>query len=198
MALTFDDGPHPFYTKKILEILTKYNATATFFLVGTQVRKYPELVKAIFAQGSEVGNHTYHHKRLIYLSDEEIKDEIEKNTTLLEKISRKKIKYLRPPGGRYYFKSLKGISNTTDLEVILWTINTDDIVQTSSQIWRKVKMASDGDIILMHSGVPQTIRTLPKMLEFFRKKGIHPVSVTRFKEEMARREFNSECGQVLR
>ena len=198
VSLTFDDGPHPYYTKRILKILTKYGATATFFFFFSQVEKYPDLVRAVIAQGSEVGNHTYHHKRLIHLSDKEIKEEVGKNTRLLEKITGRKIKYLRPPGGRYYFKSLKEISNVTNLEVILWTINADDIMASEKYIWRKVTRARDGDIILMHSGVPHTIKLLPKLLRYFRKKGIHAVSVTKFREAMSRREFNSKCGQGLR
>jgi len=188
VALTFDDGPHPYYTRKILEILDRFNVKATFFLVGTQIEKYPYLVKEIFEKGHEIGNHTYSHKRLIFLTDEQIKEQILKNDLLIEKITGKKPLYFRPPGGRYYFKSLK---NLTRHEVVLWTINTDDIKKSASQIFKDVIQARDGDIILMHSGVPQTVKVLPRILRFFKRNNIRAVSVSQLKKIQSERFFST-------
>jgi len=175
VALTFDDGPHPYYTEKILEILDSYSVKGTFFLVGKQAEKYPQLVRAIRDAGCEIGNHTYNHPRLIHLNAEEIRKEVESTTKLLENISGEKIKYFRPPGGRYYFDTLE---NMEGLEIILWTINTDDIYKPAHKIYEESIAAEDGDIILLHSGVAQTITALPRILNYFRSKGITALSIS--------------------
>jgi len=185
VALTFDDGPHPYYTKKILEILDSYSVKGTFFLVGKQAEKYPHLVRAIRDAGCEIGNHTYTHPRLIYLAQEDIRKEVESTTRLLEDITGEKIKYFRPPGGRYYFDTLE---NMHGLEIILWTINTDDIYKPAEKIYAEVITAGEGDIILMHSGVPQTIQALPRILRYFSKNGITALSVSEL-----RKRKSAEC-----
>lgn len=175
IALTFDDGPHPYYTKKILEILDSYSVKGTFFLVGKQAEKHPQLVRAIRDAGSEIGNHTYTHPRLIYLAGEDIKKEVESTTRLLENLTGEKIKYFRPPGGRYYFDTLE---NMHGLEIILWTINTDDIYKPAQKIYEEAVGAEDGDIILMHSGTAQTITALPRILSYFSRNGITALSIS--------------------
>ncbi|MBU4134712.1 polysaccharide deacetylase family protein [bacterium] len=186
VALTFDDGPHPYYTKKILEILNEYSVKGTFFLVGKQAEKYPELVTAIKGAGCEIGNHTYNHPRLIYLSESDVQKEVKSTTLLLENITGEKIKYFRPPGGRYYFNTLENISG---LEIILWTINTDDIFLSSEKIYEEVITAEEGDIILMHSGVPQTVKALPRILRYFSKNGITALSVSELRKRKSAELF---------
>ncbi|MEA2082395.1 MAG: polysaccharide deacetylase family protein [Elusimicrobiota bacterium] len=186
VALTFDDGPHPYYTKKILEILDSYSVKGTFFLVGKQAKKYPQLVRAIKSAGCEIGNHTYNHPRLIYLNEATIKKEVASTTKLLESITGETIRYFRPPGGRYYFKTLECING---MEIILWTINTDDIYKPANKIYREVITAEDGDIILMHSGVPQAIKVLPRILRYFRRNGISALSVSELRERKSAEAF---------
>lgn len=186
VALTFDDGPHPYYTEKILEILNSYSVKGTFFLVGKQAEKYPKFVRSIRDAGCEIGNHTYNHPRLIFLTEEKIREEVESTTKLLEEISGEKIKYFRPPGGRYYFDTLKHMDG---LEVVLWTINTDDIYKPAQKIYEEAVQAEDGDIILLHSGVPQTIEALPRILRHFKNKGIAALSVTELKNRKSAEFF---------
>jgi len=186
VALTFDDGPHPYYTKEILKILDSYNVKGTFFLVGKQAEKYPRLVKAIKDAGCEIGNHTYNHPRLIYLNEAEIKKEVTSTTLLLENLLGEKIIYFRPPGGRYYFNTLEHING---LEVILWTINTDDIYKPAQKIYAEVTHAEEGDIILMHSGVPQTIKALPRILRYFDRHGITALSVSELRKRKSAELF---------
>ena len=194
VALTFDDGPHPFYTEKIIGILRSYDVHAAFFLVGKQAKQYPYLVKAIRDAGNEIGNHTYNHPRLIYLGDEEVKKEIETNNELLKSITGQEVKYFRPPGGRYYFSTLKVLR---DMEIILWTINTDDIYKSADRIYEDSVEAVDGDIILLHSGVPQTIEALPRILKYFSSHNIKPVLISELKDIRSRESFNRRCPQGL-
>jgi len=186
VALTFDDGPHPYYTAKILEILDSYSVKGTFFLVGKQSEKYPRLVTAIKDAGCEIGNHTYNHPRLIYLNRSDIKKEVESTTALLENITGGKIKYFRPPGGRYHFDTLEHMEG---LEIILWTINTDDIYKPANKIYEEVIRAGEGDIILLHSGVPQTISALPRILRYFRNNGITALSVSELRRRKSAEIF---------
>ncbi len=186
VALTFDDGPHPYYTKKILKTLDSYSVKGTFFLVGKQAKKYPHLVKAIKDAGCEIGNHTYNHPRLIYLDEADVKKEVKSTTALLENITGEKMKYFRPPGGRYYFNTLEHIDG---LEVILWTINTDDIYKPAQKIYEEVISAEEGDIILLHSGVPQTIKALPRILRYFSRNGITALSVSELRKRKSAELF---------
>jgi len=194
VAITFDDGPHPYYTKKILQILKKYSATATFFLIGEQIKKRPDLAMAVVSAGCEVGNHFHNNDRLIYISGEEIKKKVAKTNALIKQATGRDAKYFRPPGGRYYFSTLQDIG---DLEMVLWTINADDIEKTAEGIWREVRSARDGDIVLMHSGVKQTISVLPRILRYFSRKGIRAVSISELKVRESRKAFSRACPQEL-
>ena len=76
IALTFDDGPHPRYTERILEILERYDIKATFFVIGVNIQNYPEPFAKIVAAGHEIGNHTYDHRSLYNMNDDEIKEQV--------------------------------------------------------------------------------------------------------------------------
>ena len=158
------------------------------------VKKYPYLVKDIKAAGDDIGNHTYNHPRLIYLTEAEVRKEIEMNNELLESITGDRIKYFRPPGGRYYFSTLEVLKN---MEIILWTINTDDIYSPADKIYDETIQAKDGDIILLHSGVPQTIEVLPRILKYFSAHNIKPVLIGELKAIRSREFFNRRCPQGL-
>lgn len=194
VAFTFDDGPHPYYTEQLLKILKNYSVHATFFLVGAQVEKYPEIVKLIISQGHEIGNHSFDNRRLIYQPIAGAKEEILKTKLLLEKLSGKNVKYFRPPGGRYNFSILCDIK---DIEIVLWTINTSDIDSTSYQIRGKALLAEDGDIVMFHSGVQQTLISLPGILTTLKKRGIKVVSIGELQAFESRKDFCKSYSQEL-
>ena len=76
IALSFDDGPHPIFTLKILEILDKYDITATFFMIGRNVEQYPDVARAVYEGGHEIGNHTFTHPHMKEIGVAELKQEI--------------------------------------------------------------------------------------------------------------------------
>src|SRR5437899_2581733 len=90
VALTFDDGPNPIYTPQILAILKKYNIKATFFMVGTNAHKYPEMVKLVLADGHAINNHTLTHPMLTKLNDEQLHKEITTPQVIIYNIIGKK------------------------------------------------------------------------------------------------------------
>ena len=99
VALTFDDGPHSRNTDDIVNILSKYNAHATFFMLGSNAVKYPDVVKRVFDAGHEIGIHTWSHKELTKLSSDEIKKEVDNTASKIEKITGKRPTLVRPPYG---------------------------------------------------------------------------------------------------
>ncbi len=173
IALTFDDGPHPVYTPIILDILKEYNIHATFFLIGENAQRYPELVRRIQSEGHEIGNHTYCHAKLKENTPEKIREEILNAEDILLQIGDQRPKLLRPPGG-LYDRNVCDAAKGLDYDIILWTIDTLDWAHTPvGEIVEKVeKNIRSGDIILCHdfvgggpSPTPEAVRILiPKLL----------------------------------
>lgn len=165
IALTFDDGPHPKLTPRILEILAQYGISATFFMVGENVFNYPEAARAVIEAGHEVGNHTFTHPHLANLDEHAILNEIGKCEDALEELCEYRPHLLRTPQGALT-PSLERCLLEDDYILVLWSLDTRDwdnkstacIVQT---VLDKVK---PGDIILMHDFIGHNSKT-PEALE---------------------------------
>ncbi|MFB5193399.1 polysaccharide deacetylase family protein [Neobacillus sp. KR4-4] len=97
VAITFDDGPNPIYTPQVLEIFSEAAGKATFFMIGDQMKKNPEVVKQVAALGHEIGNHTFTHPKLSLLSTAECLEEIEQNEVLIKELTGRKPVVFRPP-----------------------------------------------------------------------------------------------------
>lgn len=122
VALTFDDGPHPKNTLKIIDLLDKYDAKATFFMLGNRVDFYPEVANRVADEGHELGNHTWNHKDLTTLSKEEIIQEVEKTNEIIKSATGREPTVFRPPFGAVNEQVQQSISSPS----ILWTIDTLD------------------------------------------------------------------------
>lgn len=167
IALTFDDGPHPRLTPKILDILKKYNVRATFFLVGENVDNYPDITERILKEGHEIGNHTYTHGTVSSLGAFQIKREIERCEAAIYEQTDCKTKLFRPPQG-FLDANVKSVTEEMDYRVILWDVDTKDWAHaTPKEICRNVcEHVSPGSIILMHDYVSFHSPT-PEALELF-------------------------------
>ena len=168
VALTFDDGPHPRYTHRILEILKKYDVRATFFVLGVNVDNYPDAFCEIVVSGCEIGNHTYSHKNVSDMSEADICCELEKTEAAIARHTSVKPKVLRPPQGAYGESLLNAVADR-EYDIILWSIDTKDWDHNPpDRIYEKVmKSLDNGDIILMHDYVSSgntTILALEKMI----------------------------------
>ncbi len=176
VALTFDDGPNPIYTPQILAILKKNHIHATFFMVGVNAKKYPEIVKMVQADGQAIASHTLTHPKLTKLSDAGLQHEVLTTQTIIKNITGKAPACLRPPFGlanahvREYIRS-QGITpvamgwNSFDYE----KPGVDKIV---SQV---VNNAHSGQVFLLHDGYAdrgQTVAALPRIIAGIRKKGL--------------------------
>lgn len=182
IALTFDDGPHPRYTRKILDVLAKYNVKATFFVIGQNIEYYPGIVEQIIAEGHEIGNHTYRHKRTKTLDSASFCDDVRRCDGMIEASCNSKARLFRPPEG-YVDDKVKEIARELGYSIILWNIDTRDWEHASTdQIARCVtEKAEAGDIILMHdyvSGKSSTVDALEVIIPSLLSRGYRFVRVS--------------------
>ena len=187
IAITFDDGPHPKETIKILEILHKYDAKATFFVVGKHVKWYTDAVVKASKDGHEIGNHTYTHPDISNLSQEQIKQEIKLCEDIIVEKTGQNPKLFRPPFGNYDSKSLNKLSEELGYTVVLWSgVDVKDwknppADQIADKIINNVK---SGDIVLLHDyGTNSTVEALDKILSSLTEKGYKFVTVSELLED---------------
>ncbi len=153
VALTFDDGPHPRYTARILEVLAKYDVKATFFMVGVNVERYPTAAREVAAAGHEIGNHTYRHARFATMTDDERRDEVEACARrILDTCGVSTTLFRTPEGvrGERLFRLL----DTMGYRQILWNVDTLDWRgRDAREITATARCARGGDILLFHDYV---------------------------------------------
>ena len=152
VAITFDDGPHPIITPKVLDTLKKYNAKATFFIIGENAQRYPEIVKRIADEGHNIGNHSFYHRSSFPMQKTSlIVNEIQMCSQVLTNITGNNIKLFRPPYGVTNPMIAKGVKKTKMIS-IGWSIRSlDTIGQSLEKVKQRViRQLKGGDIILLH------------------------------------------------
>lgn len=180
IAITFDDGPDPRYTKEILDILSHYHVKATFFEVGSIAERFPEITKAIVARGNALGNHTYSHPT-ISIPILEKEKQINKTNAALEKITGQKITLFRSPYG-YFDTTYFTLSRKLGMNQIMWSVVPEDYNKPGSIVItsRVLQQAENGAIILLHDGGgdrTQTVQALGPIIEGLQQKGYQLVTV---------------------
>ncbi len=176
VALTFDDGPDPKVTIQILETLNKYDAKATFFMLGSRVEYYPEIAKKVQEAGHELGNHTWNHPDLTKAGIEKIQSEINRTSQIIENVTGQKATVFRPPYGAVN----KTVRSQTNLPIILWDVDTLDWKHRDpNQLLVQVKSsAKDGSIILMHDIHQSTANGLDTVLAYLKSEGYTFVTIS--------------------
>ena len=156
--LTFDDGPHPVHTAEVLDLLRRYGARATFFVVGTMVERFPDLLNRILLEGHTVANHTWNHENLTKLSGEAIDLTLERTQELL---GANATACMRPPYGAID-ELARQRAEESGLDVIMWSASANDWLDLTAGMIaeRIVAGAVDGGIILMHDGGGNRTRTV--------------------------------------
>ncbi|KAF2336404.1 polysaccharide deacetylase family protein [Flavobacterium daemonense] len=178
IALTFDDGPSEF-TLEVLELLKKYNAKATFFCIGKNIEKHPEILKQVIAEGHLVGNHSYSHSKFFdFYNANKITEELQKTDELLEKFTSKKINFFRPPYG-VTTPSIRRALKVTGHKVIGWNIRSlDGGTKNQDLILNRIKKrVSPGGIVLLHDTAPHSVLVLEQFLQFLQQNNYEVVSV---------------------
>jgi len=179
--LTFDDGPHPEHTPRLLDILAEHHVPATFFLIGSLAEKYPAVVLRIAREGHTVGNHTFHHTRIKKVSVGKLMDEIRRTSNVLADITGRRSRFFRPPyGGLTPLAALRlwAAGHT----VVLWNSDPRDFMLTSAEglsDWFRAHPPDAGDIILLHDRLPYAAVVLPRLVEETRRRGLEFAAVER-------------------
>lgn len=179
IALSFDDGPHPEFTPKVLSLLTQYEASATFFLIGKNIKGNEHLVKAIHDGGHSIGNHSFtHHAFFDFKSVSGFLEELNKTTESVFNIIGKRMTLFRPPFG-VMTPSLAKVAKRLNYRVIGWSIRSFDTTACSVQtITRRIQsQLQPGAIILFHDTSDKTVQVLKQTLDFAKDNDYKVVSV---------------------
>ena len=165
IALTFDDGPHHKYTAEILDILKKHDVKATFFTVGTNVERFPELVEREINEGHEIANHTYSHKHMADLGESEFVSEVLMWEDTVYGHHEYSSNLFRPPEGVLTDRECEVIKNL-GYDIVLWSVDTRDWAHTSVDriVDNVITNVQNGSIVLFHDFVSGESPT-PKALE---------------------------------
>ena len=179
VALTFDDGPS-IYTEKILDTLKKYNSNATFFVLGNKIEDHSNTIIKMYKNGNEIGNHSYNHRWLTKLSAKEQIEQISKTQYIIKKYTGYTPIYLRPTYGSVNQK----LRNNTDLEIILWNVDTRDwkYKNVNTIVNNALKDVKDGSIILMHDTYKRTSEAVEILVPKLIEKGYQIVTISELKE----------------
>ena len=175
IAITFDDGPHPYYTEQLLDGLQERGAKATFFLMGKQAEAYPELVQRMQAEGHLIGNHTYSHLQLGKNNREAFKAELIRTNELLSEITGEEPQYVRPPYGSWD----KSFEKELTMMPVLWTIDPQDWCSSdvSGIVGKVTRKAKENAIILMHDEYKSSVTAALQIVDVLQKEGYEFVTV---------------------
>jgi chitin deacetylase len=182
VALTFDDGPWENSTSKVLGVLKKNNVKATFFVVGKQVERHPQMLKQMVANGHAIGNHTWSHQ-YHHFNQSTAAREIDNTASLVYKITGVKTSLFRPPAG-ILGNGLAAYAHQKKYAVVMWSVDSKDWrswhMTPQRMVGSIVKDAKPGGIILLHDGGgdrSHTVQALPKLIAQLKKRGYKFVTV---------------------
>jgi peptidoglycan-N-acetylglucosamine deacetylase len=180
IALTYDDGPNDPHTLRLLEVLAKHGASATFFLIGQFVEQRPDIAREIAKAGHAIGNHTFTHPNLIFAGDRETRSQLKRCTRAIEDAVGQTPRLFRPPfGGRR--PGTLGIARSLGLEPILWNITGYDWNAPPAEkiVARVSGKMRGGDVVLLHDGShlamggdrAQTVLATDRLIERYKGEG---------------------------
>jgi peptidoglycan/xylan/chitin deacetylase (PgdA/CDA1 family) len=184
VALTFDDGPHPVTTRRILALLADADAYATFFVLGEKVERHPDVLKDLVAAGHSVGVHGYSHDRLYaFKSPSEVARDIARVQDLIEREAGVRPRWFRPPVGQVSPRTAEG-AKRAGVDVVGWSVRGLDGLRRSDpeRVARRIERGIEaGAIVLLHDAAegddfePASLEALPKVLESVARKGLRVV-----------------------
>lgn len=195
VAFTFDDGPNPEYTQRILDVLNANYSHATFFVLGNNAESYPETLQRILASGSEIGNHTYHHTNLTKADNDTIEREISDVNRAVKSATGEETTLIRPPYGAYDDNTLAMLQEP----VVLWDLDTEDWSSRNAQEIAQTVLSTvkDGDIVLMHDIYDSTAEAVEIMVPKLKEMGFQIVSVSQMAQYKGRAlELGKAYGEI--
>jgi peptidoglycan-N-acetylglucosamine deacetylase len=173
IALTFDDGPHPELTPRLLDILRQQGIRATFFVVGRNVDAHPEIARRIVAEGHEIANHTWSHPDLTKLGEQALRREVEDTSAAIERVTGRRATIMRPPYGAINQRTREVLTKDHNLDVVLWSVDPLDWRKPGPSVvtQRLVDGATPGGILLAHDIQAGTIEAMPETIAQLKAKG---------------------------
>ena len=180
VAMTFDDGPHPRNTPRLLDMLRERNIKATFYVIGRNVDLYPALTRRIVAEGHEIGNHTYTHGNLTKMSDEKVRGELNRCRESIAKATGVQPRTMRPPYGALLQRQRAWIHGEYGYPTILWSVDPRDWQRPGPSVVtsRILSGTTPGAIILAHDLHAPTVDAMPSTLDGLLRKGYKFVTVS--------------------
>lgn len=175
IAITFDDGPNPEWTPKLLEGLKERGVKASFFVIGEKAEKHSEIIKNMYEDGHLIGNHTYSHVQLTGISKEKACEEITKTCQVLYNITGEHPQFVRAPFGSWD----EGLECNVSLILVKWNIDTLDWTtrNTEAIVSKAVNQAEDNGIILLHDNYDSSVKAAFQIIDQLQEKGYEFVTV---------------------
>jgi peptidoglycan/xylan/chitin deacetylase (PgdA/CDA1 family) len=180
IAITFDDGPNPKNTPRLLDMLRARNIKATFYVVGSNVDLYPQIVRRTVAEGHEIGSHSYTHRLLSKMSDEEIRSDLNRCRDAIGRAAGVQPRTLRPPYGGLLQRQREWVNAEYGYPIILWAVDPLDWKRPGPSVVcsRILAHTTAGSIILAHDLHSQTVDAMPATLDGLLQRGFKFVTVS--------------------
>lgn len=180
IAMTFDDGPDPERTPKLLDMLKERGIKATFYVVGRNAAEYPDILKRMDAEGHEIGNHSWSHPALTKLGANGVASQLNQTSDAIERAIGKRPATMRPPYGATNTALNKRINNEFGMKVILWSVDPLDWrYRNSTRVMNQiVQNTRPGGIVLAHDIHATTVAAMPGTFDALLAKGFKFVTVS--------------------
>ncbi len=199
IALTFDDGPHPEYTPRLLDELQKFQIRATFFVVGEAVERFPRLAKRIIAEGHTLGGHTYTHSEPTETSARKLMDEVRRSLDLIEDLTLQRLSLFRPPKGKLSLAKTIGMWKLQQT-IVLWNCDPRDYradAVQGIQPWVQDYRPERGDIVLLHDTHPHCIAAIEPIVQRVADQGLGDFQTIDQWLSLNKRIARSESDELL-
>lgn len=180
IAMTYDDGPHPQNTPRLLDMLRERNIKATFYVIGRSVNLYPHIVRRMVAEGHEIGNHTWTHRKLTALSDASVRVEMNRTRDAIVSACGVQPRTMRPPYGALRQSQRQWIYKEYGYPTILWNVDPEDWKRPGLSVVtsRIVNSTRNGSIVLAHDLHKPTVDAMPATLDGLLRRGFKFVTVS--------------------
>lgn len=180
IAITFDDGPHPQNTPRLLDMLRARNIKATFYVIGKSVQEYPQVLRRTVAEGHEIGNHSQTHRLMSKLSDAEVRLEMSRCRDAVERAAGVQPRTMRPPYGGLLQRQRELVYSEFGTPTILWSCDPLDWKRPGPSVVTSRILAGTGagGIVLAHDLHSQTVDAMPATLDGLLRRGFKFVTVS--------------------